>query len=149
MILSKKIVFAALFLVVAGFTFVGFSLAADKKDARDVQEKKTFVLDGKKFRSRQYNKDGSPRDWDVLSFKDGKFISENCMPYGFSEAPYWIRFEQNAVHFFAEIVSPTHGVMIWKGVVKGNKIEGNVDWTRERWYWTIRNDWDFNGTLNE
>jgi len=144
-----KIVFVALFLVVAGFTFVGFSLAAEKKDALDVPEKTTFDLEGKRFRSRQYNKDGSPRDWDVLSFNDRKFISENCKPYGFSEAPYWIRFEENAVHFFAEIVSPTHGIMIWKGVVKGDKIEGNVHWTRERWYWTIRNDWDFDGTLKE
>jgi len=39
--------------------------------------------------------------------------------------------------------------MVWKGVVRGEEIEGNVLWTRERWYWTLRQSWDFKGTLEE
>ena len=107
------------------------------------------TLDGKSFRSRQYGDDGTPRPWDMLLFKDGKFISENCKPYGFVEGPYWLRFDGDSVHFFAELKSPTHGTMVWKGTVKGDKIEGNLVWTRERWYWTIRRTFNFAGSLEK
>jgi len=85
----------------------------------------------------------------MLLFKDGKFISENCKPYGFVEGPYWLRFDKDSVHFFAELKSPTHGTMVWKGTVKGDKIEGNLVWTRERWYWTIRRTFNFAGSLEK
>ena len=107
------------------------------------------TLDGKRFLSRQYNDDGTPRPWDVLVFKDGKFISENCKPYGFVEGPYWLRFDGDSVRFLAELQSLTHGTMVWRGTVKGEKIEGNLVWTRERWYWTIRRTFDFAGSLNK
>jgi len=107
------------------------------------------TLDGKSFRSRQFNDDGTPRPWDVLVFKDGNFISENCKPYGFVEGPYWLRVDGDSVHFLAELESPTHGTMVWRGTVKGDKIEGKLVWTRERWYWTIRRTFDFAGSLEK
>lgn len=147
----KKVMFGVLLftLLAEVFTPVTFSWAGENKEKSEVLGKPASILDGKKFRSRQYNDDGTPWNWDVLSFEDGQFISENCKPYGFTEAPYWIRFEGDSIHFLAEIVSPTHGTMRWKGVIQGDKIEGNVLWIRERWYWTVRRRWDFDGTLQE
>lgn len=147
----KKVMLSILLLTLLAQAFipVAFSWAGENKEKSEVLAKPTSILDGKKYHSRLYNDDGTPRDWDELSFADGQFISELCKSYGFTEAPYWIRFEGDSIHFQAEIVSPAHGTMRWKGVIQGDKIKGNVLWTRERWYWTVRRRWDFDGTLQE
>lgn len=144
-VFQTTLVALLLTLVVETFTAV----ALESEGEPGAPQRGASILDGKTFRSRQYNDDGTAREWDLLSFRDGKFISENCKPYGFTEAPYWLRFTGNDVHFLAETVSPDSGTMLWKGVVHGNKVEGNVRWTRERWYWTLRRSWDFKGTLQE
>jgi len=145
---QKTGLFCAATIVIVSATFFGPYVLAAPLEAK-TQESKVWAstLDGKSFRSRQYNDDGTPRPWDVLVFKDGNFISENCKPYGFVEGPYWLRFDGDSVHFLAELESPTHGTMVWKGTVKGDKIEGNLVWTRKRWYWTIRRSFNFAGSL--
>jgi len=139
--------YAVATLLLAGTWLAANSPAAESKSKLLGSTAWASMLDGKRFRSRQYNDDGTPRPWDVLLFKDGKFISENCKPYGFVEGPYWVRLAGDGVNFLAELESPTHGTMVWKGTVKGEQIEGNLVWTQERWYWTIRRTFNFAGAL--
>lgn len=136
-------------LLVEAFIPVTFCWAHENKEKTEILDKLVSSLEEEQFRIRLYNDDGTPWNWDELSFADGKFISEICKPFGFTKSPYWIRFEEDTVHFRAEIVSPTHGTMRWKGVIQGDKIKGSVVWIRERWYWTSRRRWDFSGALQE
>lgn len=145
---SKEALYFAVVLLAATATWpAASSRAAESASELSAATSWATNLEGKKFRSRQFNDDGTARPWDVLLFKDGKFISENCIPFGFVAGPYWLRLDGDRVHFLAELESPTHGTMVWKGTVTGEKIEGNLLWTRERWYWTIRRSFNFSGEL--
>lgn len=104
-----------------------------------------LILDGKTFRAEAFE-DGAKVFEDQLVFKDGAFSSEACRKFGFTPSPYYVRIEGNQIQFLAETVSPTHGTMVWKGTVSGNELEGGLHWTKERWYWTVRRNFDVKGT---
>jgi hypothetical protein len=103
-----------------------------------------MTLDGRTFRAQALEKGTKAFD-DRLVFKDGRFFSEGCKKFGFEPSPYYVRVEGNQIRFLAETVSPTHGTMVWKGTVSGNQLEGGFRWTRERWYWTVRRNYDVKG----
>jgi hypothetical protein len=111
-------------------------------------------LDGRKFSARIVRDDAdsnnkNPPLGDILSFSNGKFSSEICRRYNFTDAPYWIRVEGDQVHFLAELKSPTDGTMLWKGTVRGDTLEGTMQWTKERWYWTINAKHRIRGELQK
>ncbi len=86
---------------------------------------------------------------DKLTFSNGMFSSALCKQYNFSDAPYWVRREGDQVHFLAELTSPTDGRMVWKGIIRGDTLEGTMRWTKERWYWTIDTEHKIQGTLEK
>jgi len=53
---------------------------------------------------------------------------------GFRRGSYATSMEGNEVYFGAETVSPKYGKMVWKGTVKGEKLEATFIWTKEKWY---------------
>jgi len=103
-----------------------------------------MTLDGRTFRVEAFEKGKKVFD-DRLVFKDGTFFSEGCRKFGFGESPYYVRMEGDQIQFLAETVSPTHGTMVWKGTVNRNQIDGRFRWTKERWYWTVRRNFDVKG----
>lgn len=88
-------------------------------------------------------------DDDRLIFQDGFFTSEACLEYGFAKAPYSTTETPDGLTFEATSVSPSHGVMTWQGVRRGNQVNAEVLWVKERWYWTTRREYQFKGTLVE
>jgi hypothetical protein len=86
---------------------------------------------------------------DRLIFSDGMFSSEICTQYNFTEAPYWTRMEGDQVHFLVELTSPTDGTMLWKGIIRGDTLEGTMRWTKKRWYWTIDTEHKIRGRLDK
>ncbi len=48
-----------------------------------------------------------------------------------------------------KIAAPTHGTMVWDGIVKDNAIEATSTWTRERWYWKIKREYWYRGQLKK
>jgi len=105
-------------------------------------------LDGQSFRVEAFEK-GEKIFEDRLVFKDGTFFSEGCRKFGFDRSPYYVRVEGDQIQFLAETASPTHGTMVWKGSVKQNRIEGGFRWTKERWYWTVRRNFDVTGAAEK
>ena len=105
------------------------------------------ILDGKKFKGPTGEKGKKVHHVDVLSFSDGKFTSSECFQYGFSGGPYTTTVEADSIHFHAETISPTHGKMVWKGVLKGDTLEVTYTWTKERWFWTTFREYWFKGSL--
>jgi hypothetical protein len=63
--------------------------------------------------------EGKPGDRDdVIKFAGGHFWSENCVPCGFPPGPYWVRYEDAAIHFQGELESPSSGHFSYVGTVE-------------------------------
>jgi hypothetical protein len=107
------------------------------------------VLDGKKFVGMTGEKGKKVHHEDVLSFSDGKFTSSACFKYGFKSGPYTATVEGDSIHFQAETISPSHGKMVWKGTLKGDTLNVDYNWTKERWLWTTYREYWFKGSLQE
>jgi hypothetical protein len=106
-------------------------------------------LDGKTFVAQSGEKGKQASKKDTFVFRDGRFLSETCTPYGFGDAPYQSTVDGATIRFHAETHSPTHGTMVWDGTIKDNAIEATSIWTRERWYWNIKREYWFKGQLKE
>lgn len=98
-------------------------------------------LDGKRFDGEMLSGEGKVlSSKEKLVFQNGRFASEACKEFGFGEGPYWLRVENNKIHFIAETVSPTNGAMHWKGTITGGQVDASFVWTKKRWYWTIERE---------
>jgi hypothetical protein len=82
---------------------------------------------------------------DVLSFQDGVFSSQTCLGFGFEPAPYWVRQDDDGIHFRSELKSPEHGTIEFQGVFDGERMVATAVWIKERWYWTIEQELQFTG----
>jgi len=107
------------------------------------------VLDGRSFVGEIGPVGEAAFTKDVWEFRDGTFVSKECQERcGYPRSPYWVRFQEDAVQFRSKSTCPdTEATIVWKGVVKGDRIEGTFTWTRERWYWTVQKDFWFEGRL--
>ncbi|MCB1932164.1 MAG: hypothetical protein KDI45_06785 [Candidatus Accumulibacter sp.] len=105
------------------------------------------LLDGKAFigKNGEKGKALDPDQDEEIVFQDGRFTSVSCVPYNFSSAEYSARLVGDSVHFEAVTLSPTHGKIVWKGVVKGDTAQAEFVWTKERWYWDTRREYWFKG----
>ena len=90
----------------------------------------TGELDGKSFVGQMGQVGKDKGDKDTFIFKDGKFHSTACDPYGFGDGAYTAKVNGDAIAFEAKTTSPTDGLMQWMGTVKGDKIEGTATWQR-------------------
>jgi hypothetical protein len=104
------------------------------------------LLDGRTFHGEILDDKGVVRSKDVLTFKEGKFYSTTCAQFGFSAMPYWTRVEGETVHFLVEAANPESGRMLFKGSIRGERVEWKGVWTKERWYWSIHREIGFRGT---
>lgn len=109
----------------------------------------SHLLDGKTFVTQSGEKGKQASNKDTIVFRNGRFLSEGCKPYGFGDAPYQATDTGATVQFHAETHSPTHGTMVWDGTVKGDTIEATNIWTRKRWYWKIRKEYWYEGEQME
>ena len=83
------------------------------------------TLDGKVFvaDAGEKGKDADEKG-DIITFKDGKFHSSSCDQYGYGKGNYKSAAEGDAITFEAETTSDKDGRLAWKGVVRGDTIEG-------------------------
>lgn len=106
-------------------------------------------LDGKVFVGTFAPADGASGRQDALSFRGGHFWSGVCVPCGFVPAAYWVRKVGDEIHFRGEMVSTDSGTFDYAGVVNGNRLVATVDWRKDRWYWSVRRQFRFEGELSE
>jgi hypothetical protein len=106
-------------------------------------------LDGMTFVAQSGEKGKQASNKDTIVFRNGRFLSEGCNPYGFGNAPYQATVDGATVRFHAETHSPTHGNMVWDGIVRGDTIEATNTWTRKRWYWNIMREYWYKGQLKK
>lgn len=93
------------------------------------------MLDGKVFVGEVGLKGKKAGEKDEIIFRDGKFHSAGCDPYGFGDGTYTATPHGDAVVFHTATESPTDGKIEWKGIVKGSILEGTFIWHRpHKWY---------------
>lgn len=125
------------------FASVGAALADSAKQSRP---KASGPLDGMSFVGR-IGPQGQPDLDDTIYFNDGQFWSAACTRCGFAPAPYWARRVGDAIEFRGTLESPERGVFTYVGVVRDGRLSTEINWRRDRWYWSIDRDLRFVGTL--
>jgi hypothetical protein len=109
------------------------------------------LLDGKSFVGKNGEKGQKLAEYEdeEIIFQNGIFTSISCEPYNFGSSPYNTKTVGDKIHFDAVTESPTHGNITWQGVVDNDQVEVTFVWTKERWYWDIRREYWFRGTLKK
>jgi len=87
-------------------------------------------LDGRRFEGVFIERGKTSGDADTLIFKDGHFRSAACDRYGYAEVPYKTLAAGDALQFEAESESPKYGRLVWKGVVRGGKLDATATMVR-------------------
>lgn len=119
------------------------ALSAPTTEAAD----ESGPLDGMIFAGK-FGDPGAPGRDDLLTFNNGKFWSAICIRCGFEPGTYWVRKVGTSIHFHGEQRSE-RGTFFYRGRVTGDKIQIDVNWTKDRWYWKIDRDLVFEGSLTE
>ena len=89
------------------------------------------ALDGRSFDGIVLECGKTSGDADTLIFKDGRFRSTACDQYGYGDGPYSATPSGEAVVFEAETESPKYGKLLWKGVVRGPRLDGTMTMVRD------------------
>ena len=112
---------------------------------------KSGLLDGMSFIGNNAEKGRrlDPNEDEEIVFQNGLFRSVSCDPYDFESSDYSTTVVGNTIHFKAITHSPTHGDIVWKGVVDGNAAKVTFVWTKQRWYWDTQKEYWFKGVLKE
>ena len=92
---------------------------------------KTSALDGRNFEGVVLERGKTSGDADTLIFNDGRFRSTACDQYGYADGPYTASVSGDTIAFEAETESPKYGKLLWKGVVRGHKLDGTLTTVRE------------------
>ena len=89
------------------------------------------VLDGRNFGGVVLKCGETSGDADTLTFKDGRFRSSACDPYGYGDGPYTATRSGEAIAFEAETEGAQYGKLLWKGVVRGPRLDGTMTMIRD------------------
>ena len=89
------------------------------------------VLDGRRFDGVFLERGKTSGDADTLTFQGGRFRSSACDRYGYSDAPYKTSVMGDATMFEAETQSTKYGKLLWKGVVRGDKLDATATMVRD------------------
>jgi len=88
------------------------------------------ALDGRRFEGIFIERGKTSGDADSLTFQGGRFRSRACDRYGYSDAAYRASPQGDAIAFEAETESAKYGKLIWKGVVRGDKLDATATMVR-------------------
>ena len=89
------------------------------------------ALDGRNFEGVVLERGKRSGDADTLIFNDGRFRSTACDQYGYSDGAYTASVSGDTIAFEAETESPKYGKLLWKGVVRGHKLDGTMTMVRD------------------
>jgi hypothetical protein len=133
----------------------GPEIAATRSNIPAIENMETVgdsgPLDGMTF-AGELGPEGKPKDvTDVFVFSDGTFVSRECESRcDYPARAYFINETENGTEFVSNTKCPYKDAEItWHGTVQDDRISGTAIWTMRRWYWTVTNRFEFEGTLSE
>ena len=89
------------------------------------------ALDGRNFDGIVLKCGETSGDADTLTFKDGRFRSSACDPYGYGDGAYKTSAAEDGLAFEAVTESPQYGTLLWRGVVRGSRLDGTLTMMKE------------------
>jgi hypothetical protein len=126
--------------------FIAAVAAVATTGAAGVPSSKARALDGSRFAGQTGEKGKGDHHEDTITFENGLFRSLDCENWGFGAGSYTVEKKGDAYHFRSTLLSPGRGSLEWTGKIVGDKASATFRWTHERWYWTIKRDYWFEGT---
>ena len=97
------------------------------------------ALDGRRFEGVFLERGKTSGDADTLTFAGGRFRSSACDRYGFGDAPYRATQQGDAITFEAETESAKYGKLVWRGTVRGDKLDATALMQSPRGNKTVEN----------
>jgi len=88
-------------------------------------------LEGRRFDGVFLQRGKTSGDADTLTFQGGRFRSSACDRYGYGDAAYRATAQGDAIVFEAETESAKYGKLVWRGVVRGDKLDATAIMPRE------------------
>ena len=88
------------------------------------------ALDGRRFEGVFIERGKTSGDADSLTFQGGRFRSRACDRFGYSDAAYRATPQGDAIAFEAETESAKYGKLVWKGTVRGDKLDATATMMR-------------------
>ena len=89
------------------------------------------ILDGRSFVGIVLECGKTQGDADTIIFKDGRFRSTACDRYGYGDGAYTATAADGGVRFEAQTESPKYGKLIWRGLVRGRRLDGTLTMVRD------------------
>jgi hypothetical protein len=83
-------------------------------------------LDGRTFEGVVLECGKSAGDAETITFRNGRFHSSACKAYGYGDGPYKASSAQDGLAFEAETESAQYGKLVWRGVVRGQRLDGTL-----------------------
>jgi hypothetical protein len=88
-------------------------------------------LDGRSFVGIVLECGKTEGDAETIIFEGGRFRSTACERYEYGDGAYTVTVAGDAVSFEAQIESPKYGQLLWRGVVRGRRLDGTLTMVRE------------------
>jgi hypothetical protein len=88
------------------------------------------TLDGRTFEGVVLESGKTSGDADTLIFASGRFRSTACDRWEYGDGAYTAMVAGDTIAFEAETESPKYGKLLWKGVVRGRKLDGTLTMVR-------------------
>jgi hypothetical protein len=88
------------------------------------------TLDGRSFEGVVLESGKTSGDADMLIFTKGRFRSTACDRWEYGDGAYTAMVAGDTIAFEAETESPKYGKLLWKGVVRGRKLDGTLTMVR-------------------
>jgi len=88
-------------------------------------------LDGRSFQGVFLERGKTSGDADTLIFERGRFRSTACDRYEYGDGPYTASAAGDAIAFEAQTESPKYGRLLWRGVVRGRRLDGTLTMVRD------------------
>jgi hypothetical protein len=89
------------------------------------------LLDGRNFTGIVLERGKTEGDADTITFNAGRFRSSACDRYEYGDGPYTATMSGDAVSFEARTESPKYGSLLWRGVVRGPRLDGTLTMVRD------------------
>lgn len=89
------------------------------------------ALDGKRFDGVVLERGKTGGDADTLTFEGGRFRSSACDRYDYGDGPYTATVSAGEIRFECETESPKYGKLLWRGVVRGPRMDATLTMMRD------------------
>lgn len=91
----------------------------------------SHLLDGRRFDGVVLECGKTAGDADTLTFEGGRFRSSACDRYDYGDGAYTATVMAGEIAFESETASPKYGKLLWRGVVRGRRMDATLTMVRD------------------